>query len=268
MPEFFHSIPEGRGLKPLKNDACELLDFAKLDLLAGETHQSTVAEARELLLLVLSGTVRVEIGNGPVFDRIGSRPNVFAGKPHSVYIPRGSGYTITAHVDAQVALPSAPSKLDVEAYEIVPESVREGQWGTLNYTRYFREVLVQANGHPAASLIVGETITPSGHWSTYPPHKHEANEGAEAYHEEMYYFRLSDPAGFGLTRHYSPDRGYDNTYTVKDDSLLSIPHGYHTYVGAPGCQSYYLWFLAGDGRRQGVTLDPRVGWVQKTVGMF
>ncbi|MGL4611506.1 MAG: 5-deoxy-glucuronate isomerase, partial [Trueperaceae bacterium] len=44
--------------------------------------------------------------------------------------------------------------------------------------------------------------------------------------------------------------------------------GYHTYVGAPGAQSYYLWFLAGDGRKQGVSFDPKLAWVQKTVGML
>jgi len=33
-------------------------------------------------------------------------------------------------------------------------------------------------------------------------------------------------------------------------------------------ETYYLWFLAGEGRTQGVTLDPKVGWVQKTVGMI
>ena len=45
---------------------------------------------------------------------------------------------------------------------------------------------------PARRLIVGETYTPSGNWSTYPPHRHKVdNLPAEAAHEEMYYFRVN-----------------------------------------------------------------------------
>ncbi|GBF06081.1 myo-inositol catabolism IolB domain-containing protein [Deinococcus aerius] len=260
---FFHSL-SGPHAVP-QDHGCALLGFERLHLTPGQTHSGQTGE-REVLLVVLSGKARVEV-SGRVFESVGGRPNVFAGLPHSVYLPRNSTYTVTALSRLEAALPSAPSDLDTEPYEIRPEQVNTGQWGTLNYTRQFREILVQPNGLPASRLIVGETITPSGNWSTYPPHKHEVNEGPEVFHEEMYYFRVSSPEGFGLARHYSPERGYDTTYTVRDDTLLSIPHGYHTYAAAPGYQSYYLWFLAGDGRTQGVRLDPEVGWVQKTVGM-
>lgn len=262
---YFHTVPQGNSLQAVQDEACKLLDFAKLTLEAGETHSGQSGD-RELLLVALSGKARVQVGE-TVFDSVGGRANVFAGLPHSVYIPRGQSYTVTALTRFEGALPSAPSDLDTSPYEIRQEQVNTGQWGTLNYARHFREILVQPNGLPASRLIVGETITPSGHWSTYPPHKHEENSGPEKFHEEMYYFRVSSPEGWGLTRHYSPERGYDQTYTVRDDTLLSIPHGYHTYTSAPGYQSYYLWFLAGDGRTQGAKLDPDVGWVQKTVGM-
>lgn len=265
MTHYFHSIEKKPDLSELRDDACALLTFARLTLDAGETYTGETGE-REVLLVVLSGKARVEVG-GRVFDPVGGRKDVFSGLPHSVYLPRHSTYTVTALSRLEVALPSAPSDLDTDPYEIRPEGVNTGQWGTLNYSRQFREILVQPSGLPASRLIVGETITPSGNWSTYPPHKHEVNEGSEVFHEEMYYFRVSAPEGFGLARHYSPERGYDTTYTVRDDTLLSIPHGYHTYAAAPGYQSYYLWFLAGDGRTQGARLDPDVGWVQKTVGM-
>jgi len=265
VPNFFHAIEPGRGLQTLADDACKLLSFAKLGLAFGESHQGSVPGDREAVLVMLSGRAKVEI-QGHSFE-VGQRQNVFAGLPHSVYLPKGSNYIVTALSNMEAALPSAPSDLDIDPYEIRPEQVNTGQWGTLNYTRYFREILVEPDDRPASSLIVGETITPSGNWSTYPPHKHEANKGSEVFHEEMYYFRVSSPDGYGLTHHYSPERDYDDVYHVTDDTLLSIPHGYHSYVGAPGTQSYYLWFLAGEGRTQGVTLDPKVGWVQKTVGM-
>jgi len=216
--------------------------------------------------VALAGQAEVQVGESRFV--VGGRPNVFAGNPHSVYLPRGHTYEVRALSAFEAALPGAPSDLDTPPYQIRPEQVRIGQWGTLNFSRQFREILVEPNGLPASRLIVGETITPSGNWSTYPPHKHEVEEGPEVFHEEMYYFRLSAPEGWGLVRHYSPERGYDQTHLVRDHTLLAIPHGYHTYVGAPGYTSYYLWFLAGQGRRQGVRLDPEVGWVQKAVALF
>lgn len=266
LPKFFHTVSSHPGYQPLQDTTCTLLSFAKLTLEAGESYEGQTLD-REFLLVMLSGKARVEV-DGHVFENVGGRASVFAGLPHSVYLPRGISYVITALTRLEAALPSAPSELDVRPYQIKPEQVNTGQWGTLNYTRHFREILVQPNSLPASSLIVGETITPSGNWSTYPPHKHEVNKGGEVFMEEMYYFRVSSPDGFGLARHYSPEHGYDTTYTVKNDTLLSIPHGYHTYAAAPGYYSYYLWFLAGDGRAQGVKLDPDLAWVQKTVGML
>ncbi|GGR73066.1 5-deoxy-glucuronate isomerase [Deinococcus seoulensis] len=264
-PIFFHTVGQEHGLNALHDDSCTLLDFAKLNLNAADTYSGHSGE-RELLLVMLSGRATVQVG-AHTFESVGGRASVFAGLPHSVYIPRHTEYRVTALTRLEAALPSAPSDLDTDPYEIRPAQVNTGTWGTLNFTRNFREILVQPNGLPASRLIVGETITPSGHWSTYPPHKHETEQGAEKAHEEMYYFRVSSPEGFGLTRHYSPERGYDQTYTVRDDTLLAIPHGYHTYTSAPGYQSYYLWFLAGDGRTQGAQIDPDTAWVQKTVGM-
>jgi len=266
MPTYFYPVQPREGLFRLEDDACSLLEFAKLTLKKGERFDGSVPGEREVVLVTLSGKAQVEV-NGTSFE-VGGRPNVFAGPPHSVYLPRGSSYAVTARTNLEAALPSAPSDLDTDPYEVTPDMVNMGQWGTLNYTRYFREILVEPDGRPASRLIVGETITPSGNWSTYPPHKHERAEGGEVFHEEMYYFRVSSPDGYGLAHHYSPERGYDDVYRVTDDTLLSIPHGYHSYVGAPGTQSYYLWVLAGDGRTQGVSLDPKVGWVQKTVGMI
>lgn len=265
MTRYFHTIEKKEGFLLLEDQACELLKFAKLTLNPGERYTGETGD-REILLVMLSGRADVQVGE-KTFAGIGGRANVFAGNPHSVYLPRNHSFTVTALTRIEVALPSAPSDLDCEPYEIRPDQVNTGTWGTLNYKRNFREILVKPDGRPASKLMVGETITPSGNWSTYPPHKHEEENGPEKFHEEMYYFRVSSPEGWGLTRHYSPERGYDQTYQVKDDTLLSIPHGYHTYTSAPGYQSYYLWFLAGDGRVQGVKLDPEVGWVQKTVGM-
>ena len=266
MSNYFHKIEKQNGLVKLEDHGCNVLGFEKLSLLAGQTHSGKSLD-REILLVVLSGTADVTV-NETTFNGVGTRANVFAGNPHSVYIPKGSNFMVRALGNFEAALPSAPSDLETAPYEIKPEQVNTGQWGALNFTRRFREILVAPDRRPASRLIVGETITPSGNWSTYPAHRHEVVAGSEVFHEEMYYFRVSSPEGWGVTRHYSPERDYDNTHIVKDDTLLSIPHGYHTYAAAPGYNSYYLWFLAGDTRIQGVKFDPDQAWIQKSVIML
>ena len=266
MSKHFHQLSTAPGLHTLEGHSCKLLEFSRLVLAAGDSYAGTVPAGREILLVAIAGMARITV-NGKQFPAVGGRANVFAGSPHSVYLPRGASYQVEALTPFDAAMPSAPSALDTEPYEIRPEQVKTGTWGTLNYTRNFREILVAPDGRPAASLIVGETLTPSGNWSTYPPHKHEQADGAEAFHEEMYYFRLSAPEGFGFLRHYGSAGEFDDTHIVRDNSLASMPLGYHTYAGAPGAQSYYLWFLAGDSRKQGVKADPALAWTQKLVGM-
>ena len=48
---------------------------------------------------------------------------------------------------------------------------------------------------------------PGGHWSSYPPHKHDtATTGEETALEETYYHRLNPPQGFAFQRVYTDDR--------------------------------------------------------------
>lgn len=176
-----------------------------------------------------------------------------------------------AETVVEVALPSAPSDLQLEPYLIEPGKVASGVWGAANFSRSYHQILtlVSQPELPARRLIVGETFTPSGNWSTYPPHKHEVDDlPREAYHEELYYFKVELPGGFGHTRHYSAERGYDATYTTVDSTLLMVPHGYHTTCSAPGYQTYFLWMLAGTARTQAVMLDPEHNWVQKSIGLL
>ena len=66
----------------------------------------------------------------------------------------------------------------------------------------------------AESLLVVEVITPAGHWSSYPPHKHDRDDAARTRSllEETYYHRLNPPAGFALQRVYTDDRSLDETH--------------------------------------------------------
>src|SRR3972149_4320831 len=162
----YHAILTAKqGINTPPTNACKLLDFSLLKLAAGETHSAEGGD-REIRAVILGGKASFEI-NGQRFEKVGGRPNVFAGKPHSVYIPAGAKYAIKAESAVEVALPSAPSDLQAEPYVIAPSQVANGAWGAANFKRYFHQILTLAAQPelPARRLIVGETFTPSGNWS-------------------------------------------------------------------------------------------------------
>ncbi|MEP7285008.1 MAG: 5-deoxy-glucuronate isomerase [Chloroflexota bacterium] len=265
----YHSyLSNDPGLNTLPYNPCSLLDFGFLRLESGEKYQGASA-GREILAVLLSGKATFEI-NGTRFEKVGGRANVFSGKPHSVYIPAESSFSIQAEGPAEIALPSAPSDLQAAPYVIVPAQVTSGVWGAANFSRNYHQILTLASQPdlPARRLIVGETYTPSGNWSTYPPHKHQKdNLPHEAYQEEMYYFRVNPTDGFGICRYYNEQNEEEN-FTIHDNSIHMMPYGYHTVVSAPGYTTYYLWFLAGNQRKQAAVDDAQVGWVSRTVSML
>ncbi len=67
--------------------------------------------------------------------------------------------------------------------------------------REIRPILME--DRPAERLLVVEVLTPNGHWSSYPPHKHDEDDPPrERYLEETYYHRLRPEQGFALQRVY------------------------------------------------------------------
>jgi 5-deoxy-glucuronate isomerase len=259
------TIPAAPGLNTLPVNPCRLLDFTLLRLEKGETWTGESGD-REILAVVLGGTASFTVG-ASTFPAVGGRADVFSGKPHSVYIPAGSPVTITADSPVEIAMPSAPSDLAASPYVIEPSQVAAGRWGAANFGRDYHQILTEIAQPdlPAQRLIVGETFTPSGNWSTYPPHRHASdNLPAEAAHEELYYFRINPGGGFGVSRVYTDD-GYEENCTARDHTMQLMPSGYHTVVSAPGYTTYYLWALAGTQRTQGAHEDTTLAWVGQSV---
>jgi 5-deoxy-glucuronate isomerase len=116
-------------------------------------------------------------------------------------------------------------------------------------------------------LLVVEVFTPSGNWSSYPPHKHDvSNMPHEADLEEIYYYRIDPPTGFGLQRLYTADREFDEAYVINDSDVLLVPKGYHAFAVAHGYTGYYLNVLAGaqPQRTMQPADDPAHAWVRDT----
>jgi 5-deoxy-glucuronate isomerase len=214
-------------------------------------------EGREACLVVLTGTVTIVAG-GDSFASLGGRQTVFDGAADSVYVPAGLGYAIEARTDAEVAICTAPGGGAGKARSIRSERVETRGEGT--NTRYVRNILADAD--EAESLLVVEVITPGGHWSSYPPHKHDRDAfPEETFLEETYYHRLSPPQGFAFQRVYTDARDIDETMAVEDGDVVMVPRGYHP-VGAPhGYDLYYLNVMAGPRRNWVFRNDPAHEWI-------
>ena len=126
--------------------------------------------------------------------------------------------------------------------------------------RIVRNVLPETE--PADSLLIAEVITPGGNWSSYPPHKHDADlVPLESALEETYYHRLNPSQGFAFQRVYTDDRSIDENMSVSDGDVVLVPRGYHP-VGAPhGYDLYYLNVMAGPQRTWIIKNDPEHDWM-------
>jgi 5-deoxy-glucuronate isomerase len=209
--------------------------------------------------LLLSGMADATAG-ADRFDAIGGRASPFAGAPHALYVPAGLLFTLIARTDVEVAICSAPGKPAAAARLITPDDIGVEERGMGTNARTVRNVLPETE--PADSLLIAEVITPGGHWSSYPPHKHDsARLPEESALEETYYHRLDPSQGFAFQRVYTDDRSIDETFCVSDGDVILVPRGYHP-VGAPhGYRLYYLNVMAGPERVWRVRNDPAHAWM-------
>jgi 5-deoxy-glucuronate isomerase len=135
--------------------------------------------------------------------------------------------------------------------------VQPQQRGRDLYTREVHNVFV-TDPH-VRRLLVGETFNPPGHWSSFPPHKHDGRDG-EPVLEEVYHYRIDPPQGFGHQMLYTAD-GENQTHVVRDGDAVLLPYGYHPVSAPPGYRLYYLWAMAGAERRLALHEDPDHRWI-------
>jgi 5-deoxy-glucuronate isomerase len=216
----------------------------------------------ECCIVVLGGTCDID-GNNGTWHQVGRRANVFAGLPYALYLPPGSSVIVTARTGCELAVCSCPAQPGHAPRLITPEECEVEVRGGGNATRQITHVMKP--DFPADRLLVVEVYTPSGNWSSYPPHKHDVhNPPAEVALEETYYYRIDKPEGYAIQRLYTTDRRLDETLTVRDGDLVLIPEGYHPVVAAHGYTVYYLNALAGSARSMAASDDPEYAWIRNS----
>ena len=216
------------------------------------------AGEEEIALVPLSGRCRVE-AEGKSWE-LGGRESVFSGMPWALYLPRDTEYRVDT--DGEIAVCGARCETHREPVVVRPEGVEVEVRGAGNATRQINHILKPE--FPAERLLVVEVFTPSGNWSSYPPHKHDEDRPpGEVVLEETYYFRTAQPEAFAVQRLYSPRHELDLTETVRDGDLMLVPYGYHTTAAAHGYDLYYLNALAGDRRSMAAVDDPALHWIRE-----
>lgn len=222
-------------------------------------------EDAEIAVVTLSGGVSIEV-NGRRYELPG-RTSVWAGKPWAFYLPPGSPATVeslgpAAMLAVAAAPPSGGHRPSSQPVVIRPDDVAIEVRGAGNATRQINHIITPE--FPADRLELVEVYTPSGNWSSWPPHKHDVdNMPVEAVLEEIYYYQFRRPEAWGIQRLYRRDGTRDALWPVRDGELVLITDGYHPFVATHGDDAYYLNALAGDRRTMACSFDPDLESVRK-----
>ena len=234
--------------------------FAVYALKTGETAGEATGD-REVILVMVDGKARLSTP-AVDFGIQGERMSVFEQtKPYAVYVPNGTSWSARAVTDCTIAVCSAPGFGGHAARAIDPDGIPVLERGQGANTRYVHPIAMD-DADIADSLLITEVFTPQGNWSSYPPHRHDSDQGEDmTYLEETYYHRINPPQGFGFQRVFTEDGELDESMAVSDGDTVLVPRGHHP-CGAPyGYDMYYLNVMAGPRRQWRFKNHPDHDWI-------
>lgn len=257
--EYIRITPETAGWQHLS--------FAVRKMRQHQTWTSQTGDG-EYGLVVLGGRCDVHSSRGN-WDAIGRRPNVFEGMPYALYLPPDTEFTLTARsAELDLAYGWCRAEGNHPPRLVTPEQVQIEIRGGGNATRQINSLFPP--GFDCHRLVAVEVYTPSGSWSSYPPHKHdvhrvdESGQLVEADLEEVYFYKLNRPGGYAIQRVYTSDGRLDEVMVARNNDVVLVPEGYHPVASAHGYTTYYLNFLAGSAQSLANSDDPEHAWIKQT----
>ncbi|MFX0085158.1 MAG: 5-deoxy-glucuronate isomerase [Candidatus Hodarchaeota archaeon] len=216
----------------------------------------------ETVFILLSGKVKIYIRD--LILNLGPRRSVFQERASAFWLPPNNSIKIEAE-SAEANLAVVKSPLDIndassDYFILYPQDIKLNKRGHSNWLRKVYDIITPK--HPSKSLIIGETINYPGNWSSFPPHRHDKDDYPnESCLEEIYFYQLDPPYGFGMQRLYNDDLSLDKAFILNNGDIVVIDQGYHPVVAAPGISLYYLWILAGEKRILAAKDDPKYEWL-------
>ena len=250
-----------------KEAGWDYLNMGAVRLLRGEKFPDKTGD-HEHVSVILGGRCNFRTSKGEYLN-IGRRPDVFSGMPYAVYLPRNTEFEIEAVSESvEIASCWVATDQDHPAKLITPPDCAIELRGGGNASRQINSIIPP--GFDCQRLVCVEGYTPSGNWSSYPPHKHDVHrEDAngkviEADLEEIYFYKINPPNGFAYQRVYNDSRSIDAVMMAQNNNAVLVPEGYHPVVSAHGFTTYYLNFLAGSAQSLANADDPALAWVKST----
>ena len=149
-----------------------------------------------------------------------SRKDVFNERATALYLPVGDTLEIAAETTMEAVAFSTPASKGGRAALVKPEQVVVNARGRGIYTREVHNIFV----------------------------------------EEVYYYRVDPPQGFGQQMLYT-STGESAVHAVRDGDAVLLPYGYHPVSNPPGYRLYYLWGMAGEQRKLALFEDPDHTWI-------
>lgn len=237
------------------------------------------ADAIERVVVPLHGSFEVEYTTltGRGLQALTGRKSVFSGPTDSLYLPIWSEISISGSGRFAVAeaLATQPKPVRYTSAQEVAVELRGAGPSTRQVNNFGTPQALDAD-----RIIVCEVITPSGNWSSYPPHKHdEYLPGQQSNLEEIYYFEVAPAAALGVKNPQAQAGdpiGYFRNYAegatpidtlaeVRTGDVALVPHGWHgPAMAVPGYDLYYLNVMAGPDpdRSWNIVDDPNHSWVR------
>ncbi len=245
-------------ISKIGESSLKMLEFGMIELAYGaEITYDT--EDKETAFILLGGQCDFAFDD-VVWKNVGGRRSVFEGKAHSVYMPRNKKVHISSKQNVKIAVCATKVEEDTKPQLITPDMVKSSILGVKPWERDTHFIIDASTN--AKNLTIGEAFVTPGNWAGFPPHKHDQdNMPREGVLEEIYYFLFQPEQGFAIQRLYTKDGEIDECYVVKQDELVEFPKGYHTTVGAPGYNTYFLWLMAGEHQGFFRVNDPDHDWV-------
>ncbi len=216
-------------------------------------------------IILLSGDYTVHSSKGS-WKTANGRKSVFDGIAHTLFLPPGTSFSLRAESEVlDIATGWCKATNEFPARFKTPAEAAIEIRGGNNATRQINSLIEPGFG--CSQLVAVEVYTPSGNWSSFPPHKHDErivdSNGAllEACLEEFYFFKIDKEEGYAIQQVYTDDNSLNELMQLRTNDIVMVPRGYHPVVAAHGYNCYYLNFLAGSDQSLANTPDPKHKWI-------
>ena len=256
-----HAITAETAKGPLSPDWA-YVGFSLYRLSPGESVGEATGD-REAILVLVEGKATLSAA-GTDFGEMGDRMDVFEKTPpHCLYVTSASEWTASATTNCTLAVCTAPGSGGHQAARIGPAGISLTDRGKGTNLRHINAIAMEERD-VADSLLVTEVFTPAGHWSSYPPHRHDTDDfPAMTYLEESYYHRLNPAQGYGNQRVFTEDGTLDETLSVSNHDVVLVPRGHHPCAAPYGYEMYYLNVMAGPLRKWRFQNHPDHDWIAR-----